>query len=295
MSLTPAMRHALRSPPELVPGVGYRELNITTMQNVVALQLMKRCGLQINEDRLQLAIGYLRKCSDAAPGICYSHHQLVANPVNGDGSETGFNPTYSSIFAICLALLGEQDSRHCQRSIRWFSNPENQRFTRFGHAETHFSLFWNPAAMARLNPVALIEYDARMREDYTLRRMHDGSFTHLPIHEEVAAKGSISRNFGRAWPTGWMALVLAQGIGKLSLSGNPLGVATESSLPLRQAAWALSAGNAPQAQVHLETWTNTILPGEGQFVTQRRAMADYIHCRIHERAADQSDSRRRLE
>jgi hypothetical protein len=251
-ALSPELTAQLTDPKIIPKGLGYTELNIATMQNVAALGLMKQCGVSIDDKCVQTALNYLKKCSDVLPGISYSNWGMSDNPITGDGTETGFNPTYSSIFAIGLSEFGQEQSWYCRRCVMWASNPLNDLYTPFGHAEHHFGMFWTPCALALLNPPALIRYTAQMRDYDTLCRMYDGSFTTLPSHEELLAKGSCGREFGRAWSTGWHGMILALGMGRLHIAGGAVAAARAMPGSLREIARELGRGEYGAARNRLD-------------------------------------------
>ncbi len=272
------------------PGFGYIELNISALQNMTALSLMKRCGIKVNAERFALGLAYLKKCSDVMPGICYSNWSLVPNPIKGNGTETGFNPAYSSVFAVLLSLDGDEQGPYCRRALQWLSNPLNDRYTPFGHACPEFGMFWTPAAMARLSPQTLIRYNRDMLSYNTLARMYDGSFTHLPSHEELIAKGSCGRQFGRIWSTGWQALGLALGTGRLQFTGGVAGAARSVTGPLKEASLDIEDEHFALATVKLKRLTSaatTRQAEDDQVDNSPAGLARYMLVSIHTKLEEQ--------
>lgn len=149
---------------------GYGTMNITTALSLVAWEVAKKCGAQVDQDKVDLAFKYLRKSTTKEGYIGYHTKQGAYAPSGRQG-----------IAAVSHKLTGDNEVSRDYLKIVAGGLSRSKKYLNDAHADNILSVCWG---LIGVN-VTGDEKAIRDMMDYNkawlnMARCHDGSFVSLP-------------------------------------------------------------------------------------------------------------------
>lgn len=185
---------------------GYGTMNITTALSLVAWEVAKKCGVEVDQKKVDLAFDYLRKSTTKDGYIGYHTKQGAYAPSGRQG-----------IAAISHKLTGDNEISREYMKIVAGGLSRSKKYLNDAHADNILSVCWG---LIGVN-VTGDEKAIRDMMDYNkawlnMARCHDGSFVSLPGRDKYDRGYYLS---SRLHLTSTMALVYASEKPVLQIQG----------------------------------------------------------------------------
>lgn len=177
--------------------LGYLELEIVSNYVLSALGGVQQCGIDVDKTKVDKALAYIQKCGGGKPGVGYSTRQ----------GQVGWGDVGRTSGAInAFAALGRTDHAYYKPMVGFMLG--NLGKIKDGHVSP--MMHWLAAAIAcrrEGNKSWEAFWDAQ-REECTMLRMPDNTFTARPTDESATLGKNSDRDMGAIWCTAHWVIIL---------------------------------------------------------------------------------------
>ena len=185
---------------------GYGTMNITTALSLTAWELAKKCGVEVDQKKVDLGFDYLRK-STTEDGYIGYHTKVGAYAPSGR----------QGIAAISHYLTGDNEVSRDYIEIVAGGLSRSKKYLNDAHADNILSVCWGLlGANVSGNEKAIRDMMDYNKAWLNMARCHDGSFVSLPGRDKYDSGYYLS---SRLHLTGTMALVYGMEKPVLRLQG----------------------------------------------------------------------------
>lgn len=186
--------------------LGYLELEIVSNYVLSALGGIQALGIDVDKSRIDKALAYIQKCGGGGPGVGYS-----TKP-----GQVGMGDVGRTAGAVAaFAALGRTEHPYYKPMVGFTA--ANLRKIKDGHVSP--MMHWLAAALACRREGGKI-WDAfweTQRQECTMLRMPDNTFTARPTDESATLGKNNDRDLGPAWCTAHWVIILGLERDHLSL------------------------------------------------------------------------------
>lgn len=177
--------------------LNYLELEIVSNYCLSALGGIAACGIDVDKAKVEKALTYVQKCGGGGPGVGYSTRQ----------GQVGFGDVGRTSGAIAaFAALGRTDHAYYKPMVGFMQG--NLRKIKDGHVSP--MMHWLAAAIAcrREGSKSWEAFWETQREECTMLRMPDNTFTARPTDESATLGKNNDRDMGAVWCTAHWVIIL---------------------------------------------------------------------------------------
>lgn len=193
--------------------LGYQEFNAVTYHALIALGMLKQCGVMVDEKAVTRGQDYIEASNGKTHGVGYSH----IKPGDVKGSRYGYaQPGRTAGVVLAYRLL--QSRPKPQINMLGYVKKHLRRIKE-GHASAVQHLFVSAALLREADNASWRKLIDDIEDQLTAQRRWDGSFGSLPTPETLRTKSNPDRLYGNGWTTSMIALVYASRAQRLKLFG----------------------------------------------------------------------------
>lgn len=177
--------------------LNYLELEIVSNYCLSALGGIQACGIDVDKSKVDKALNYVQKCGGGKGGVGYSTRPGQVGM--GDVGRTG-----GAVAAF--AALGRTDHAYYKPMVGFMLG--NLRKIKDGHVSP--MMHWLGAAIAcrKEGAKAWEAFWETQREECTMLRMPDNTFTARPTDESATLGKNNDRDLGAVWCTAHWVIIL---------------------------------------------------------------------------------------
>lgn len=177
--------------------LNYLELEIVSNYCVAALGGAMANGVEVDSKKIEKALDYIEKCGGGKGGVGYSHRQGQVGW--GDPGRTG-----GAIMAF--GAVGRDDHRYYKSMSAWLQANLNDIID--GHVSPTMHHLSAAAACYREGGKAWERYWEAQRQECTMLRNPDGTFTGRPTKESAQMGRNNDLDLGPVWNTSHWTIIL---------------------------------------------------------------------------------------
>ena len=177
--------------------LNYLELEIVSNYCVAALGGAMANGVKVDTGKIQMMLDYIQKCGGGKGGVGYSHRQGQVG--YGDPGRTG-----GAIMAF--GAVGREDHAYYKPMTAWLSG--NLKGIIDGHVSPTMHHLSAAAACWRDGKKSWERYWEFQRNECTMLRNPDGTFTGRPTQESAQMGRNNDLDLGPVWNTAHWTIIL---------------------------------------------------------------------------------------